>query len=234
MALSKERKEALVAQYESWLKESRAVFLTEYSGLDMPAIDELRTRVREAGGEFHIIKNRLGKLAFEAAGYEVPEDYLLGSTAVGIAFDDPPAVAKALAEFGEQNEAIKIKGGFLAGDHLRLDQVVRLATLPPLPVVRAQFLALLKAPATQLSRLLAEPGRRVAQVLKAYSDSGLAPVEPAAEPDAAEAEAAAPPAEAETPADEGEAETAESTATETQTEIEEKTEDAENGEPTES
>jgi large subunit ribosomal protein L10 len=178
LALSKERKEELVAQYETWIKESRALFLTEYTGLDMPAIDELRKRIREAGGEYHIVKNRLGKLAFASAGYDVPEDYLLGSTAVGIAFEDAPAVAKAIAEFSEENDAVKIKGGYLAGEHVALEQIVRLATLPPMPVVRAQLLAMLTTPATQLARLISEPGRQIAQVLKAFADSGEAP-EPA-------------------------------------------------------
>lgn len=175
MALSKERKQELVTQYESWIKESRALFLTEYTGLDMPAIDELRRRIREAGGEYHIVKNRLGKLAFEAAGYELPEDYLVGSTAMGVAFEDAPGVAKAIAEFSNENEVVKIKGGYLAGEHVSLEQIVRLATLPPMPVMRAQLLAMLMTPATQLARLVTEPGRQIAQVLKAYADSGAAP-----------------------------------------------------------
>ena len=178
MALSKERKQELVAQYESWIKESRALFLTEYTGLDMPAIDELRARVREAGGEYHIVKNRLGKLAFKSAGYEVPEEYLMGSTALGVAFEDAPGVAKALSDFAGENEAVKIKGGYLSGEHMDVEQVIRLATLPPMPVARAQLLALLMTPATQLARLVTEPGRQIAQVLKAFADSGATP-EPA-------------------------------------------------------
>lgn len=192
MAHTRERKEDLVAQYEEWLKTSRAIFFTEYTGLDMPSIDALRSRIREAGGEFHIIKNTLGKLAFDSAGFEMPEDYLMGSTAIGIAFDDPPAVAKALADFSEENQSVKIKGGFLAGDHMQMEQVIRLATLPPLPVVRGQFLALLMTPATQLTRLLAEPGRQLAQVIKAYADNGAAG---AGEAPVAEAAEEAPQAE---------------------------------------
>jgi large subunit ribosomal protein L10 len=178
LALSKERKAEVVAQYEGWIKDSIAFYLTEYTGLDMPAIDDLRARIREVGGEFHIMKNRLGKLAFEAAGYEIPVEYLTGSTAIGIAFEDAPGVAKAIADFAKENEAIKIKGGFLSGEHMASDAIMRLATLPPLPVVRSQFMALLNTPATQLARLLAEPGRQLAQVVKAFADSGQAP-EPA-------------------------------------------------------
>ncbi len=178
MALSKQKKEKLLALYESWIKDSEAIYLTEYSGLDMPAIDDLRAKVREAGGEFHIMKNRLGKRAFASAGYEVPDEYLTGSTAVGLAFEDAPGVAKALADFASKAPVVNIKGGFLEGEHLTADDVKRLATLPPLPIVRSQLMALIITPATQISRILAEPGRQVAQVLKAFADSGASP-EPA-------------------------------------------------------
>jgi large subunit ribosomal protein L10 len=175
LALSKEKKEELVALYESWIKDSEAIYLTEYSGLDMPAIDDLRAKVREAGGEFHIMKNRLGKLAFAAAGYEIPEDYLTGSTAIGIATEDAPGVAKAISDYAKKADFVKIKGGFYEGEHFSADQVMKLATLPPLSVVRSQLLAMFNTPATQLSRLLAEPGRQVAQVLKAFADGGASP-----------------------------------------------------------
>jgi large subunit ribosomal protein L10 len=175
LAHTKEKKEELVKLYETWIKESEAIYLTEFSGLDMPAIDDLRAILREAGGEFHIMKNRLGKLAFKAAGYDLPEEYLNGSTAVGVAYEDAPGVAKALSDFAKKDDSIKIKGGLLEGENVSLEEIVRLATLPPLPVVRSQFLALLNTPATQLGRLLAEPGRQIAQVMKAFADSGPSP-----------------------------------------------------------
>jgi large subunit ribosomal protein L10 len=178
LALSKEKKEKLIAQYETWIKESEAIYLAEYSGLDMPATDDLRAKVREAGGEFHIMKNRLGKLAFESAGYKIPDEYLVGTTAVGLAFEDAPGVAKAIADFAKSGDQVKIKGGFLEGNMLSIDDINRLATLPPLPIVRSQLLAMFNTPATQLSRLLAEPGRQVAQVLKSFADAG-ASTEPA-------------------------------------------------------
>lgn len=174
MALSKEKKQSISSEYEQWLSKAEAVFLTEFSGLTMPGFDELRKRIREVGGEFHVMKNTLGKRVFKAAGYEVPEGTLLGSTAVGLAFSDAPGVAKAISEFAKEREAVKIKGGFLGKQFLSKQDVVRLATLPALPVVRSQFLALLNTPATQLVRLLNEPGRRVAQVLKAHAEKAPA------------------------------------------------------------
>lgn len=174
MALSKEKKQAILAEYEGWLQKSEAVFLTEYSGLTVPDFDELRKRIREMGGEFHVVKNTLGKLAFQKAGLDVPAENLEGSTALGLAFADAPGVAKVLADFAKEKEAVKVKGGFLGKQYLSQKDVLRLATLPPLPVMRAQFLALLSTPATQLVRVLSEPGRRIAQVLKAYADKTAA------------------------------------------------------------
>ena len=174
MALTKERKQKLVSEYETWLKESEAVVLAEYTGLDMAAIDELRQNVREAGGEFHILKNTLAKIAFSSAGLEFPEEYFVGSTAIGLAFEDPPGIAKAIADFEKSGDFVKIKGGFLGQEHMTADQVKVMAELPPLPIVRGQLLGTIMAPASQLTRLLAEPGRQVAQVIKAFSESASA------------------------------------------------------------
>lgn len=172
MALTKDKKQSVVSEYGEWLTRSEAVFLTEYRGLTMPAFDELRKRIREAGGEFHVVKNTLGKLAFKTAGFDIPEEYMEGSTAIGVAFSDAPGVAKVIADFAKEQQALKIKGGFLGKQHFSQQQVLKLATLPPLPVVRSQLMAMLNTPATQLVRLIAEPGRRVAQVVKAFADKG--------------------------------------------------------------
>ena len=170
MALSKERKQEVIAQYESWIKDSEAVILTEYIGLNMPAFDELRAKFREAGGEFHIAKNTLLKIAFENAGIEPPAEFFVNSTAIGVAFEDPPGVAKAMVEFAKEEKALKMKGGFLGETHMTAQEVKALAELPPLPVARAQILGTLMAPASELVRLINEPGRQVAQVVKAYSE----------------------------------------------------------------
>lgn len=174
MALTKEKKKDVLAQYESWLKEGEAIVLAEYTGLNMPQMDELRRKVREAGGEFHVMKNTIGKRAFEAVGLDAPQEYFLGSTAIGVAFDDPPGVAKVIRDFGSDHEAIKIKGGFMAGEHMTAPQILAMAELPPLPVVRGQLLGVISAPASKLVRTLVEPGRSLAQVIKAHAEAAAA------------------------------------------------------------
>ena len=170
MAKSKAQKESILTRYLDWVGKSQAVVLVEYTGLKMSNLDTIRARVREAGGEFHIVKNTLAKLALEKAGYQVPAGFAEKSTAIGFAFSDPAGFAKALTEATKGLEAVKIKGGFMGGVMLKPAEVKALASLPPLPVVRGQLLGILQAPASKLVRTLAEPGRRVASAVRSFSE----------------------------------------------------------------
>lgn len=175
MAISKQRKDELINHYTDWLDRSQALIVTEYSGLSMKQIDDLRSKVREAGGEFHIVKNTLGKVAFEQSGLPEPAKLLEGSTAIAFAFQDAPAMAKVLSDYARTSEYIKIKGGYLAKSLMSPGQVKALAELPSLPVMRSQLLGVLLAPAGKLVRTIAEPARQVAAVIKAYAEPEATP-----------------------------------------------------------
>lgn len=170
MALTRERKLELLEQYKDWVSSSRAVFLTEYTGVTMKHLDELRAKMREVGAEFHIVKNTLGRRAFEEVGYEVEDSLFTGSTAVGFAFEDSPGTAKAISDFASGVDFVKIKGGYLSGRYISDVEVKALADLPPLPVLRSQLMGVIQAPASKLVRTLAEPGRGVAAVIRAFSE----------------------------------------------------------------
>ena len=174
MAISKQKKEEVISQYKDWLDKSQAVILVEYTGVTVKTLDGIRAKVRESGGEFHIVKNTLAEKAFEDYGMQVSAGFFEKSTAAVFAFKDVAATAKSLAEASKGNEFVKVKGGFLEKDVLTINQVKALADLPPLPIVRAQLLGVLQAPASKLVRTLTEPARQVAYVLKAYSDQGAA------------------------------------------------------------
>jgi large subunit ribosomal protein L10 len=103
-------------------------------------------------------------------GMQFPSDYLVKSTAVSFAFNDPASTAKALTDATKGNEFVKVKGGFMGGQALNAAQVKALADMPPLPVMRAQLLGMLQAPASQLARTIAEPARGLAAVFKAFSE----------------------------------------------------------------
>jgi large subunit ribosomal protein L10 len=174
LAVSKERKKEVLAIYAEWLKKSEAVILVEYTGAKMKHLDGIRAKVREAGGEFHVLKNTLARRAFADSGMNFPQEFLAQSTAVSFAFSDPASTAKALSEATKGNEFIKVKGGFMSGQVLSSAQVKALADMPPLPVVRAQLLGVLQAPAGKLVRTIAEPARGLAAVIKAFSEKAPA------------------------------------------------------------
>lgn len=174
MALSRQKKEEVLAQYKDWLDRSQAVFMVEYTGVTVKDLDGIRAKVRETGGEFHILKNTLARKVFEASGAQIPASTFEKSTAVTFAFTDPASTAKALTEVMKSAEAIKLKGGFLDKQALSVAQVKALADLPPLPSVRAQLLGVLQAPAGKLVRTLAEPARSLASVIQAYSEKAPA------------------------------------------------------------
>jgi len=171
LAISKQRKEEVLSQYSDWVKRSQAVILVEYTGANMKALDALRAKIRDSGGEFHVVKNTLVRRAFADNGMDVPADLLVKSTAVSFAFSDPASTAKALTDATKGSEFVKVKGGFMAGKAMSPAQVKALSDLPPLPVMRATLLGVLQAPAGKLVRTLAEPARGLAAVIKARSES---------------------------------------------------------------
>jgi large subunit ribosomal protein L10 len=171
LAISKEKKREIVSQYGEWFEQSQAIVLTEYLGMTMKDMDELRAKVREAGGEFHIVKNTLMKRVIEEADLELKDEHFVNTTAIGFAFEDAPALAKAMTDFAKTSDALKIKAGYLDNRLMSAADVNVLANVPPLPVMRATLLSTILAPASQLVRTLSEPGRQVAAVLKAYADA---------------------------------------------------------------
>jgi large subunit ribosomal protein L10 len=170
LAISKQRKNELLTEYVDWMKRSHAVILVEYSGAKMKDLDTIRAKVRDTGGEFHIVKNTLARRAFKDNGMELPKDYLVKSTAILFAFTDPASTAKAFSDATKGSEFVKVKGGFVSGQSLNTAQVKILAELPPLPVMRARLLGALQAPAGKLVRTIAEPARGLAGVIKAFSE----------------------------------------------------------------
>ena len=175
MAINKERKAELVKIYTELIQKSEALVLIEYSGLNMKGIDPLRRKLRDASGELHVVKNTLAQLALKQAGRPLPDSMFTRSTAVGFAFADVPAVAKALMAAAKDSEFVKVKGGLLGNQVLDRAQVQALADLPPLPIVRAQLLGLLSAPASRLTGVIAGGVRQVVNVVKAYSDKESKP-----------------------------------------------------------
>jgi large subunit ribosomal protein L10 len=169
LAFTKKEKQDLVAEYEGWLKNSQAVFVASYDKMTMKIISDLRAEVRPSGSHLHVVKNTLMDIAVKNAGLE-SKGLFDGSSLVGFASTDAAILAKALQKASKAGEVFKIKGGYLDGKPLGMKQVVALADLPPMPIMRAMLLGVLNAPASRLVRTLAEPARQMAAVLKARAD----------------------------------------------------------------
>lgn len=170
MAFSKDQKQKMLNQYSEWIDQSKGVFVLAYSKMCMPAVNSARAKLREADGQLHVVKNRLFTHVLAEKGYQFDPKFWEGNNVVVFAFEDAPSVAKALAEVVKGNEALSVRGGYLAKDTLTVKQVSALADLPTLPVMRATLLGTILAPASQLVRTLAEPARGLAAVIRANSE----------------------------------------------------------------
>lgn len=173
MAITREKKEALLKEYTENIEKSSAIFLTQYQGIEVNAMTGLRRKLRKADGGFIVVKNTLAKRALSESGLEGKEIEALLEGPVGISFcfGDPPPVAKTLVDFANDFETFEIKGGLLGNVFLSKDKVDNLAKLPPLEVIRAQLLGIISAPASQLLGVVANGVRQVVNVIDAYAQS---------------------------------------------------------------
>ncbi len=175
MAISKAKKQQLVAHYRELLQRSSGLVFASYSGLTVKEMQSLRKKIREVDGEFHVVKNSLMRLAMKEEGLKMPDEVFTGTTAVGFATEDLPGVARAIAELAKDNPAVQLKAGLVEGVVYDGAQITRIAELPPLPILRAQLLAQIQAPARSVASALASSVRQVVNVFNAYAEAGAAP-----------------------------------------------------------
>jgi large subunit ribosomal protein L10 len=153
------------------LEGSVAALLTEYRGLDVKELGELRASLRGSSTEYRVLKNTLTSLAVREVGYDALVPLLQGPTAVAFIHGDPIQAAKDLAEFARTHPALVLKGGVLDGKVLDADEVRRLATLESREVLLARVAGLLQAPLQRTASLLAAPLRQVATMTAALRDA---------------------------------------------------------------
>lgn len=205
-------KVAVVDEVRERLDATSAALLTEYRGLDVTAISDLRRALRQVGGEYKIYKNTLVRFAARDLGLEV-EELLTGPTAIAFITEKPDGspgdavdVAKALRDFARTNPSLVVKGGVLGTKPLTADEAKALAEVEPREVLLAKLAGAIAAPMVQFAGLLEALPRNFAYGLKALIDQqGGVPDtpadEPAAEPEAPVADAAAADASTDAPAE---------------------------------
>ncbi len=166
-------KVAVVDELKQKFADTDGTILTEYRGLDVAAMAELRNALRQAGGEYKIYKNTLVRIAARDAGLEI-EDLLVGPTALAFVGERPDgsdgdvaAVAKTLREFAKTNQMLVIKGGVLGNKPLNSDNIKALAALPSRDVLLAQLAGTFQAPMTKFAGLLSAVPRQFAYALNA-------------------------------------------------------------------
>jgi large subunit ribosomal protein L10 len=206
-------KERIVKELADRLKSSDTLLIADYRGLTMPEIDELRTKLLESGARFSVVKNTLTRLAAEEAGVKPLLELIDGPTAIAFidADGDPAAAAKILNDTARTNDVLVIRGGLLEGDAVSDAEIKRLATLPPVEVVHAQFVGAVAGPLTTIVGLFTAPLRDLVNIIdariKQLEEQGETVPEPKAEaPAAAEEPAAEEPAAEEPAAEEPQAE----------------------------
>ena len=170
LAITKEKKQGLTKGYVEKFSRSRAAILTDYRGLPVTEINQLRNKLREAGSGYHVVKNRLVKLALREVGLPVPEELLKGPTAIGFCYEDVIAPAKILTEYAKEFKTLTIKGGILGTRVIDEQAVSSLADLPSREVLLAQLLGGLQSPLGGLISVLSGTLRGLVAVLKARAD----------------------------------------------------------------
>jgi large subunit ribosomal protein L10 len=165
--VNRTEKEQTVASLKQMFDDSTVVVVTHYTGLTVAELTDLRSRMRDAGAQFKVTKNRLTRLALEGTSFQSLQDLFNGPTAVAFSAD-PVAAAKVTAAFAKDNEKLVILGGAFGDQVLDVNGVKTLASMPSLDELRGKIVGLLQAPATKVAGVLQAPAGQVARVFGAY------------------------------------------------------------------
>jgi large subunit ribosomal protein L10 len=192
--MRKEQKTALVTEIAEGLGRASIALVSEYRGMTAGEATEVRRRLRAVRGELRVAKNTLIRRAIKDTAFSQLDGQLGGPVGLVLSFADPVELAKTVTGMRELGEKFKVRGGVLDGKPLSGEEIHALAALPPRELVLAQLLGLIMAPATQVVRLLNEPGSALARVIDAIGkkNGDAAPAAGSATPPAATPSDAAP------------------------------------------
>jgi large subunit ribosomal protein L10 len=163
---SHSEKAETVAAVHQRLKSAKMAIVTEYRGLSLAQITRLRREIRQASGEYQVIKNTLVRRALQDTLFGDLEKLLEGPNGWVFAYEDPVVLSKALIKFADDNDKLKIKGGVFEGRFMDRVGVKILSQMPSKPELQAKLLAMINAPATHLVRLVQEPGARMVRLIE--------------------------------------------------------------------
>ncbi len=165
-----DEKKKIVEDIRKRFSESKVVILTDYKGLDVEKINELRRKLKESGVEYKVVKNTLLVRASEETDVSLIKDSFKGPSAVALSCDDPVAPAKILAEFANDHEALEIKVGIMNGNILDLSAIKKLSVLPSREVLLGNLLSVMIGVPSAFARALNDMPKRLLNVLQAIKE----------------------------------------------------------------
>jgi large subunit ribosomal protein L10 len=165
-----EEKQKITEDLHERFSKSAVVVVTDYKGLDVSSMNELRRKLREADIEFQVAKNTLLVRAAKDTDVALIQDYFKGPSAVALSYSDPVAPAKILMQFAKDNQKLEIKGGLLKNKVLDPAAIKALAMLPSREILLGRFLSVLNEVPTSLVRTIAAIPRSLLNVLTAIKD----------------------------------------------------------------
>lgn len=165
-----EDKQQIVEELREKFERSKIVILTDYKGLNVAKVTELRRKLREFDIEYRVVKNSLLARASSDSDVSLIKDMFKGPSAIALSYDDPVNPAKVLTEFAEENEKLEIKAGVMEGKALDPAGIKALSSLPSREVLLAQLLSAMNGVPTSLVRALNNIPVRLLNVLNAIKD----------------------------------------------------------------
>jgi large subunit ribosomal protein L10 len=163
-------KKSIVQDLREKFLKSKVVILTDYKGLNVTTINELRSKLREAGIEYKVVKNTLLVRASELTDVAVIRDHFKGPSAVALSYEDPVAPARVLTEFAKTHPHLQIKSGVLKGKILDFNAIRSLSELPSREVLLGRVLSVMNAVPTSFVRALNDVPKRLLNVLQAIKN----------------------------------------------------------------
>lgn len=149
-----EKKQQVVKEIEQKINDATLVVFTDYRGISVSEMNELRNMLRTPGVEFKVLKNTMLEFALQNTGFPEVIDHIVGPNAVLFSNEDPVAPAKAIYEFIKKHKKLEVKAGLVEGKVISAEQVKALAELPPREVLVAQVLGTMQAPITSFVTVL--------------------------------------------------------------------------------
>ena len=171
--MDRSEKSDLVDELKQVFSETSVVVVTRNLGLTVAQSTDLRLRMRDAGAQFKVAKNRLALIALDGSRYSPIGDLLKGPTALATSID-PVAAAKVAVDFAKTTDKFEVLGGAMGDTLLDVNGIRALAELPSLDQLRGTLIGLVQAPATKIARTVAEPGAKLARVFQAFADKEAA------------------------------------------------------------